>query len=69
MHAEIQMVLKFGPRDPVAGYFNDGNPPLMFPPAGWPPLNVHLDSSNSQIPPCENYLYWDPDYHLEMCAS
>ena len=45
MHAEIHMVLKFGPRDPVAGYFNDGNPPLMFPPAGWPPLNVHLDSS------------------------
>ncbi len=33
------------------------------------PLNIHIDFSNSQIPPSEDYLYCDPDYPLEMCAS
>jgi hypothetical protein len=37
--------------------------------ANGPPLNIHIDSSNSQIPPSEDYLYCDPDYPLEMCTS
>lgn len=36
--------------------------------ANGPPLNIHIDSSHSQIPP-EDYLYCDPDYPIEMCAS
>jgi len=30
-----------------------------------PPQNVHIDYSDSQAPPCEDYLYYDPDYPLE----
>jgi len=29
------------------------------------PLNIHIDFSNSQIPPSEDYLYCDPDYPLK----
>ena len=28
-----------------------------------PPLNIHIDSSHSQIPPSEDYLYYDPDLY------
>ncbi|MFO8088725.1 MAG: hypothetical protein R6U13_02720 [Desulfatiglandaceae bacterium] len=30
-----------------------------------PPQNVHIDYSNSQVPPCEDDLYYDPDYPIE----
>jgi hypothetical protein len=33
-----------------------------------PPSNIHIDSSNSQIPPSEDYLYCDPDYPIEAYA-
>jgi len=29
------------------------------------PLDVHIDYSDSQVPPCEDYLYRDPDYPIE----
>ena len=29
------------------------------------PPNVHIDYSDSQVPPCEDYLYIDPDYSIE----
>ena len=44
------------------------------PKAKLPPQNVHLDYSyrgvggpemESQVPPCEDYLYRDPDYPIE----
>jgi hypothetical protein len=25
------------------------------------PLNIHIDYSDSKVPPCEDYLYCDPD--------
>jgi hypothetical protein len=37
--------------------------------ANAPPPNIHIDSSNSQIPPSEDYLYCNPNYPLEMSAS
>jgi hypothetical protein len=37
--------------------------------ANGPPLNIHIDSSHSQIPPSEDYLYCDPDYPIEAYAS
>ncbi len=33
-----------------------------------PPLNVHTDYSDSQVPPSEDYLCCDPDYPIEMYA-
>ena len=35
------------------------------PKAKQPPQNVHIDYSGSQVPPCEDDLYYDPDYPLE----
>ncbi|MDP6179323.1 MAG: hypothetical protein QGG48_05470 [Desulfatiglandales bacterium] len=29
------------------------------------PPDVHIDYSDSQIPPFEDYLYSDPDYSIE----
>jgi hypothetical protein len=29
------------------------------------PPDVHIDYSDSQVPPCEDYLYRDPDYPIE----
>ena len=34
-----------------------------------PPLTVHTDYSDSQVPPSEDYLCCDPDYPIEMYAS
>ena len=39
------------------------------PKANGPQPNVHIDYSDSQVPPCENYLYRDPDYPIENYAS
>ena len=33
------------------------------------PADFHTDYSNSQIPPCEDYLYCDPEYSIEAYAS
>ncbi len=36
------------------------------------PPDFHIDYSDSQVPPCEDYLYCDPDYPIypiEMYAS
>ena len=33
-----------------------------------PPLNVCIDKSDSQVPPCEDYLYCDPQYPIEEYA-
>ena len=29
------------------------------------PPDAHIDYSDSQVPPCEDYLYSDPDYPIE----
>jgi hypothetical protein len=35
-----------------------------------PPLpKSYTDASVSQIPPCEDYLYCDPEYPIEVYAS
>jgi hypothetical protein len=34
-----------------------------------PPANVHIDDSDSQIPPSEDYLYGDPDYPIDTYVS
>ena len=39
------------------------------PKANMPQPNVHIDYSDSQAPPCEDYLYCDPDYPIEVYAS
>ena len=39
------------------------------PKANAPPPNVHIDYSDSQVPPCDEYLYSDPDYPIEVYAS
>ena len=39
------------------------------PKANGPQPNVHIDYSDSQVPPCEDYLYRDPDYPIENYAS
>ena len=31
--------------------------------------NGNIDKSDSQVPPCENYLYCDPEYPIEAYAS
>jgi hypothetical protein len=33
------------------------------------PPDFHIDYSNSQVPPCEDYLYCDPDYSIDAYAS
>ena len=30
--------------------------------------NVHIDKSDSQVPPCEDYLYHDPEYPIKAYA-
>ena len=30
-----------------------------------PHPNVHIDKSDSQVPPCEDYLFHDPEYPIE----
>ena len=43
--------------------------------ANAPPCECHIDYSASQVPSCEvyppwrDYLYCDPDYPIETCAS
>lgn len=39
------------------------------PQANAPPLNIHIDYTDSQIPSDEGDLYCDPDYPIEMYAS
>jgi len=34
-----------------------------------PQPNAHIDKSDSQVPPCEDYLYCDPEYPIEAYAS
>ncbi len=34
-----------------------------------PPGNIQIDHSDSQLPPCEDYLYRDPDYPIETYVS
>ena len=34
-----------------------------------PPLTVHTDQSDSQLPPWEDYLYCDPDYLVDAYAQ
>ena len=33
-----------------------------------PQPNVHIDKSDSQAPPCEDYLFHDPEYPIEAYA-
>ena len=30
------------------------------------PPDFHIDYSDSQVPPCEDYLFHDPEYPIEM---
>ena len=39
------------------------------PRANAPPLNIHIDYADSQIPSYEDDLYCDPDYPIELYAS
>ena len=39
------------------------------PRANAPPLNIHIDYTDSQIPSYEDDLYCDPDYPIEIYAS
>ena len=39
------------------------------PRANAPPVHIHLDYSDSQIPSSEDYLHKDPDYPIENYAS
>ena len=39
------------------------------PRANAPPSNIHVDKSDSQVPPCEDYLYCDPDYFVDAYAQ
>ena len=34
-----------------------------------PPLSVYIDYSDSQVPPCDDHLYCDPEYPIEAYAS
>ncbi len=34
-----------------------------------PPLDVRIDKSDSQVLPCEDYLYCDPQYPIEAYAG
>jgi hypothetical protein len=43
------------------------SPPLKR--ANAPPCDCHIDYSVSQVPFCEDYLNYDPDYPIETCAS
>jgi hypothetical protein len=42
------------------------NPP---PRANAPPVHIHLDYSDSQIPPCEDHLNSDPNYPSQAYIS
>jgi hypothetical protein len=33
------------------------------------PINIQIDCSDSQVPPCEDYLYCDPDYLVDAYAQ
>ena len=37
--------------------------------ANAPPVNIPIDYLDSQVPPCEDYLYTDPDYPVEAYAQ
>jgi hypothetical protein len=39
------------------------------PRANAPPPDVHIDYSDSQVPPCEDHLFHDPEYPIEAYAS
>ena len=39
------------------------------PKANAPPLDIHTEYSDSQLPLCEDHLYYDPDYPIETYAS
>ena len=39
------------------------------PRANAPPLEIHIDYADSQIPSYEDDLYCDPDYPIELYAS
>jgi len=39
------------------------------PNANRPQQNVHIDYSDSQVPPCEDYLFHDAEYPIETYAS
>jgi len=43
------------------------SPPLKR--ANAPPCDCHIGYSASQVSSCEDYLYCDPDYPIETCAS
>ena len=34
-----------------------------------PSIDVHVDYSDSQVPPCDDYLYCDPEYPIETYAT
>ena len=42
-------------------------PPLKR--ANAPPVECHIDYSDSQVPPCEDYLFHDAEYPIETYAS
>lgn len=50
-----------------------GNEGKAAPKANAPPPNVHIDYSDSQGPPCDEYLYSDPDlsadYLIEVYST
>ncbi len=37
--------------------------------ANAPPPDIHAEYSHSQVPLCEDHLYYDPDYPIETYAS
>ncbi len=39
------------------------------PRAKGPPTEFHIDHSDAQIPPSDEYLYRGPEYSLDVCAS
>ena len=39
------------------------------PDANAPQPNGHIDKTNSQVPPSEDYLYCDPEYPIEVYVS
>jgi hypothetical protein len=41
---------------------------IMSLPNSAPPLSTRSDKLDSQLPPCEDYLYCDPNYPVEAYA-
>jgi hypothetical protein len=39
------------------------------PKASATPPDLHIDYSDSQVPPCDDYLFHDPEYQIEAYAS